>query len=176
MQKGADERANAERAAREKMYAEDDEKKRLLIAELSKHIIADYPEKRIKAVQCEDTKPGMGVFQRTNFGPDLDEAINPFYTVTLPEIYKDTKKFGKDKLLTEWNSKLKEVQSLAYDAFQYGVTINREMHFKFIQEGDQTPIDCHAGEANKNVCQYIFARYAADFLTTAIGVVEKCVK
>lgn len=176
LQKGADERADAERAAREAMYAEDDEKKRLLIAELSKHIIADYPIARIKAVQCKDTQPGMGVFQRTNFGPDLDTPINQLYKLNLPSIYKDTKKIGKKKLISELNSNLKELQSLAYNAFQYGITISREVQFKQIQEGLQTPIDCHAGEANANVCQYISARYTADFLTTAIGVIEKCIK
>jgi hypothetical protein len=177
LQRGADERAEAERAAREKMYAEDDEKKRILIAQLSNHILADYPDERIKKADCKSTKPGLGVLEAPKFdSKKLQAAFTPIYKVTLPQMYSEIKTKGKDKFLAEMKSNLSEMQGYAYDTFQEAVRISSEIKVKYIQEGDQGPIDCDAGENNANTCRYIYSRYMADYLTTLIALTDKCIK
>ena len=177
LQRGADERAEAERAAREEMYAEDDEKKRVLIAQLSNHILADYPDERIKNADCKSTKPGLGVLVVPKFdSKKLEAAFGSLYKATLLDMYSEVKAKGKEKFLLEMKANLSEMQGYAYDSFQEAVKINSEVWVKHIQQGDQDPIDCDAGENNANTCRYIYSRYASDFLTTLIALTEKCIK
>lgn len=177
LQRGADEREEAERSARAKMYADDDEKKRILIAQLSNHILADYPEERIKRADCKSTKPGLGVLEPPKFESEkLQKAFAPMYGYTLPQIYAEIKAKGKNSFLAELKATLSEMQGYAYSTFQYAMTINSEIRVKQIQEGVQSPIDCDSGENNANTCKYIYSRYASDVFTTVIALVEKCVK
>lgn len=177
LQKGADDRAEAERAARAKMYADDDEKKRILIAQLSNHILADYPEVRIKKADCKSTRPGLGVFDAPKFNSAaLDKEFDSIYKITLPQMYGDIKKKGKGKFISEMKVNLAKAQGLAYDSFQEAITISSEVSVKHIQAGDLFPIDCASGRNNANTCKYIYGRYMSDYLTTLIALAEKCVK
>lgn len=177
MQQRADEQADAERAAREQMYAEEDEQKRILIAKLSNHILADYPEERIRNADCKSTAPGFGVLDMPKFDSvKLKKAFDKVYGMTLPQLYAEVDKVGKKHFLQEMNTMLSQAQSSAYDAFKEAVAISSEVRVKYIQEGDQSPIDCDAGMNNANTCKYIINRYGADYMTTVIALTEKCVK
>ncbi|MNG73620.1 hypothetical protein D3C76_471190 [compost metagenome] len=177
LQRNADERADAEQAALAQQYAEEDEKKRILIAQLSNHILADYPEARIRNADCKSSKPGLGVLEAPAFESEqLKKAFAPLYAITLPQMYAEIKSKGRDRFLQEMNAHLTELQGYAYDTFKKAVSINSEVSVKYIQEGQYFPINCSAGSNNANTCKYIGSRYMADYFTTVIGLTEKCVK